>query len=215
MNNQLKRAFTSLELLLTLSIVGLLAAILFPVFARARENARRSSCQSNLKQIGLGLKQYQQDYDERTLVVDENSRYLWFQSLRPYVKSEQVFRCPAVAESSDTPTSQPTSDYAFNGFFTHALSVDNIQNAAEQIALSERVKRYDAADYHTWEAVPFGLQLNTALHLAGANYLFADSHVKWYRWPNTLQPAVLDPTSGTLSGMHNRDALPKPLIGLN
>ena len=64
--------FTLIELLVVVSIIALLAAILFPVFARARENARRSTCQSNLKQIGLGLLQYAQDYDE-TLPTMENS----------------------------------------------------------------------------------------------------------------------------------------------
>src|SRR3982750_26327 len=60
-----RRAFTLIELLVVIAIIAILAAILFPVFARARENARRSSCQSNLKQIGIGLMQYVQDYDER------------------------------------------------------------------------------------------------------------------------------------------------------
>lgn len=60
-----KRAFTLIELLVVISIISILAAILFPVFARARENARRTSCLSNLKQIGLGIMQYTQDYDEK------------------------------------------------------------------------------------------------------------------------------------------------------
>src|SRR5687767_10691477 len=59
-----KTAFTLIELLVVIAIIALLAAILFPVFARARENARRAGCQSNLKQIGLGIMQYSQDYDE-------------------------------------------------------------------------------------------------------------------------------------------------------
>src|SRR5687768_5924591 len=59
------KGFTLIELLVVIAIIAILAAILFPVFARARENARRSSCQSNLKQIGLGFAQYTQDYDEK------------------------------------------------------------------------------------------------------------------------------------------------------
>lgn len=62
---QTAKAFTLIELLVVIAIIAILAAILFPVFGRARENARRSSCMSNLKQIGLGMMQYTQDYDER------------------------------------------------------------------------------------------------------------------------------------------------------
>jgi prepilin-type N-terminal cleavage/methylation domain-containing protein/prepilin-type processing-associated H-X9-DG protein len=110
-----KRGFTLIELLIVISIIALLAAILFPVFARARENARRASCQSNLKQIGLAEMQYTQDYDGRMtnvymcrLVQDDlpwgqtNSNLTptayyvyWPQLLYPYTKSTQVFVCPS------------------------------------------------------------------------------------------------------------------------
>jgi len=88
--------------LVVISTIALLAAILFPVFARARENARRTSCQSNLKQIGIGLLQYSQDYDEMTILVYENYSNTsppfvprWNDILQPYVKSAQLFSCPS------------------------------------------------------------------------------------------------------------------------
>ena len=71
--NQAHKAFTLIELLVVIAIIAILAAILFPVFARARENARRSSCQSNLKQLGLGFIQYQQDYDEKFPLLRNNN----------------------------------------------------------------------------------------------------------------------------------------------
>ena len=109
-----KHGFTLIELLVVIAIIGILASILFPVFARARENARRSSCASNLKQIGMGLLQYSQDYDE-TLVAygygepstgiyadsDPITRknYKWMDAIYSYVKSEQVFDCPTVSNT--------------------------------------------------------------------------------------------------------------------
>lgn len=105
-------AFTLIELLVVIAIIAIIAAILFPVFGRARENARRSSCQSNLKQIGLGLMQYTQDYDERlpygTFPSAVSSQrdltptgyYLWIDAIFPYVKSEQLFVCPSTSATA-------------------------------------------------------------------------------------------------------------------
>lgn len=94
------RGFTLIELLVVIAIIGILAAILFPVFARARENARRASCQSNLKQIGLGISQYIQDYDEKLPLRRHDgdmSRvvFSWRRQTFPYTKSAQVFSCPS------------------------------------------------------------------------------------------------------------------------
>ena len=96
-----KSGFTLIELLVVIAIIGLLAAILFPVFARARENARRASCMSNMKQLGLAFLQYTQDYDERLpppAPTSTQSFQGWAGRIYPYVKSTQVFVCP-----SDTP----------------------------------------------------------------------------------------------------------------
>ena len=91
-----RSAFTLIELLVVIAIIAILAAILFPVFARARENARRSSCTSNLKQIGLGVLQYVQDYDDSMPGHNmANQRQLWMDIIQPYIKSEQVFTCPS------------------------------------------------------------------------------------------------------------------------
>jgi prepilin-type N-terminal cleavage/methylation domain-containing protein/prepilin-type processing-associated H-X9-DG protein len=107
------KGFTLIELLVVIAIIAILAAILFPVFARARENARRASCQSNLKQIGLGLLQYAQDYDEQfastyyfttsseTWYSNNTDMYKWMDAIYPYVKSEQIFDCPSADQSGN------------------------------------------------------------------------------------------------------------------
>jgi prepilin-type N-terminal cleavage/methylation domain-containing protein/prepilin-type processing-associated H-X9-DG protein len=103
--------FTLIELLVVIAIIAILAAILFPVFARARENARRASCMSNLKQIGLGIMQYTQDYDEKmvkTGTYDPND-YQWADVVFPYVKSTQIFTCPSDASTSNNPFKTPPS----------------------------------------------------------------------------------------------------------
>jgi prepilin-type N-terminal cleavage/methylation domain-containing protein/prepilin-type processing-associated H-X9-DG protein len=81
--NRTVQGFTLIELLVVIAIIAILAAILFPVFGRARENARRSSCQSNLKQIGLGFAQYTQDYDEN-LPIAAGSGGAWDRNVSPY-----------------------------------------------------------------------------------------------------------------------------------
>ncbi len=110
MRTQQKTGFTLIELLVVIAIIAILAAILFPVFARARENARRTACLSNVKQIGLGLMQYTQDYDEKMpaevaytgqtqLPPDgyfwSNTYWFWQQIIYPYVKTSEVYFCPS------------------------------------------------------------------------------------------------------------------------
>lgn len=125
-----KNGFTLIELLVVIAIIAILAAILFPVFARARENARRASCQSNLKQIALGVFQYTQDYDEKFPIyntgiaynVANPQPYAWPDIIQPYLKSTQLYQCPS---ESTPPGSNPTvsgyTKYAINLYLVYGL----------------------------------------------------------------------------------------------
>ena len=135
-----QRGFTLIELLVVIAIIAILAAILFPAFARARENARRASCQSNLKQIGLGIMQYTQDYDEKypsgstyalsattdacftlpgapTFSSDGTPESMWMGRIFPYTKSAQLYVCPsqpAYSLPSGVTAAQRAWSYIYN-----------------------------------------------------------------------------------------------------
>lgn len=142
-----KIGFTLIELLVVIAIIAILAAILFPVFARARENARRASCQSNLKQIGLAIMQYAQDYDEKMPIVvsqttdsaltattglgqvaGQGSHWGWIEVIYPYVKSKGIYICPSDAQQSI----KKGSSYAMNRYlgWTSSLSPKQVASSS-------------------------------------------------------------------------------------
>ena len=96
MQRKTSLGFTLIELLVVIAIIAILAAILFPVFAQAREKARATSCLSNLKQAGLAYAMYTQDYDETTPLQKSNdpSSGYWYNLIQPYVKNWQLMLCP-------------------------------------------------------------------------------------------------------------------------
>jgi len=116
----LKRSgFTLIELLVVIAIIAILAAILFPVFARARENARKSTCQSNLKQLSQAVLMYAQDYDET--LPGANCEALdagrcWNLVAYPYIKNTGVFRCPSDAAHSSSNPARTPAGAASRGF---------------------------------------------------------------------------------------------------
>jgi prepilin-type N-terminal cleavage/methylation domain-containing protein/prepilin-type processing-associated H-X9-DG protein len=110
-------AFTLIELLVVIAIIAILAAILFPAFARARENARKISCVSNMKQLGLGIMQYSQDYDERLpYACRDDGGYPWHYTVQPYLKSFQLFDCPSYSPTTRVNNAPAASaSYMCNG----------------------------------------------------------------------------------------------------
>lgn len=108
----MKHGFTLIELLVVIAIIAILAAILFPVFAQARAKARQAACLSNLKQIGLGISQYTQDYDEvippAFIAYGPNTtlNVSWPTLIFPYIKSSDVFVCPSASEDESFPSEE-------------------------------------------------------------------------------------------------------------
>jgi prepilin-type N-terminal cleavage/methylation domain-containing protein/prepilin-type processing-associated H-X9-DG protein len=131
------RGFTLIELLVVIAIIAILAAILFPVFATAREKARQASCASNLKQSSLAVLQYVQDYDERYPMAEINMGWggyssfiwqypsdpgeldgnAWGNSTQPYIKNLNIFACPSTSQNLTNPfgSSNYTVHYTYNG----------------------------------------------------------------------------------------------------
>ncbi|MDR3708917.1 MAG: DUF1559 domain-containing protein [Capsulimonadaceae bacterium] len=115
-----RSAFTLIELLIVIAIIAIIAGILFPVFATAREKARQTACLSNLKQIGLAVIQYEQDFDEcgpDGNGTRNNCSMGWAGQIYPFVKSTAVFICP-----SDTSAGVPISSYGYNMNFSYQSS---------------------------------------------------------------------------------------------
>jgi prepilin-type N-terminal cleavage/methylation domain-containing protein/prepilin-type processing-associated H-X9-DG protein len=124
----MRKGFTLIELLVVIAIIAILAAILFPVFARAREKARQASCQSNLKQIALAEAMYRSDYDQKPLPMwiwgtvsgaagTFTGRIWWNHILQPYMKNRQALVCPSYGGTpffadGDTPCGNPADSVA-------------------------------------------------------------------------------------------------------
>ncbi|NLO05374.1 MAG: DUF1559 domain-containing protein [candidate division WS1 bacterium] len=198
------RGFTLIELLVVIAIIAILAAILFPVFARAREKARQTSCLSNLKQLSLSMLMYVQDYDERFTVSSWGSSTFynsgsrrWFQAIAPYVNNDQIMVCPSVPnQKTESPSGSGYfyGGYGYNGYGTnngnglgyrHEYSTGGSAGSQRPITLSQveqpsSMIMLGEPNNTTPSLRAYGSYLPTDRHNGGSNIAHVDGHAKWY-----------------------------------
>jgi prepilin-type N-terminal cleavage/methylation domain-containing protein/prepilin-type processing-associated H-X9-DG protein len=207
MRNRGSFGFTLIELLVVIAIIAILAAILFPVFAQARESARKTSCLSNMKQLGTATMMYVQDYDGAyPLAWYGRPEYGFDVVLFPYIKNYQVFECPSNKVTPRFWKGYPANglgpipgSYAMNGDLTArmgagdraGLTEANVLNPADTILFTEiwdtrkAQKVGPEAEIFTSNKNDVCARIPFHIHQGGSNYTFADGHARWLRVEQT------------------------------
>jgi prepilin-type N-terminal cleavage/methylation domain-containing protein len=210
----LRKGFTLIELLIVIAIIAILAAILFPVFAQAREKARQAACGSNCRQIGLALMMYAQDYDEVLVMryYGNNGQLSWKDVMAPYLKNTDIYRCP-----SNPAARKPDALGRFAGGYamwlpdtTLATAIGNGMSypqpmagiaypASSLIILEHSYKWSDTGPYLQYnepakdrDAVPGPSEWNSGHDVAAGNIIYLDGHAKYTRLIRTFDDRLPD-----------------------
>ena len=211
------RGFTLIELLVVIAIIAILAAILFPVFAKAREKARQASCLSNTKQLALGCLMYSQDYDTKYPFTYWNGPppppwngvwVYWYQLIMPYVKNNQIFYCPSYGGAV-------SPDYSYGMPWWYASTSDTAiaamtYGAAGTVMIAETP--WGVLDgpsfFASYQYTPAPGRLRDQ-HNDGLNLGYADGHAKWQKVTQTRRYMY---TGGPVPswGWNTDDPLPGP-----
>lgn len=220
-----KRAFTLIELLVVIAIIAILAAILFPVFARAREAARATSCKSNLKQIVTAASMYTQDFDEKICPSYLGNYNLggqgdirWMGLLLPYTKNYQIYSCPSASlDREPSPLNPRVSGYAHQH---NNLGWGDSPKESEIARPAETIYFHDVGTFPDWATFNadtdrdktdlsgwgkdysrrYDQQAHDATTVANrhsgmCNIAFLDGHVKAMKASQVAQPYYRDPAT--------------------
>jgi len=192
-------AFTLIELLVVIAIISILAAILFPVFAQAREKARQTSCLSNLRQLGMALDAYAQDYDETLFFFGHNvdpSRVApltplganrhnrWWNQIIPYTSDTPgLLLCPSDDLATPNGADLKPRSYVANRA-AESLSLAQVDRPADVIVVTEKIGKADDSWFeppkNLWQPKADGKPvLAMERHSGGVNCMFFDGHAKW------------------------------------
>jgi len=192
-----RRGFTLIELLVVIAIIAILAAILFPVFSRAREQARKTSCQSNLRQIANAFLMYAQDWDECLPTGNRSRNIWWYDLIQPYLKNTQILKCPSASSGilQQDGSTQAAGDINY-GIAScmlcphwcdppRGLSLANLDNPAELVMVADSLATHACAYFIAWpnacaaQCMTERRDPKYTRHSEGDNIAFCDGHVKW------------------------------------
>jgi len=183
----MKRGFTLIELLVVIAIIAILAAILFPVFARAREKARQSSCLSNVKQLMIAFQMYCQDFDERTpLLLYGPDEICWTYTFEPYMKNEEILTCPSEPDI-EVCYAQPYQWGYYHMYTRSATSsyggsvpLAKLKHPAELCAFGETAQNAKSSGAFNTTGQYGYARWAPDRHNEGMNCGLVDGHAKWY-----------------------------------